>query len=499
MPTILEESTATITPLLIGKGKYGCAIKPPLFLNENHPNEGNKMMIFKPYANREDDDISKLFINNSTETDPDESEIEFIKELRDISFIEFIDPEHTFTVEYKGANSVNFKDYRLFSDNIVLSERVIDCMRIKEDGIIYQIILGNGGIDLHKSEIEITYADFLNTLYNFVYGLSKINNIKVHQDIKPANVLLKYHEKTLRNIRKKAVRAKKEAKLSLIDFGLAVNLEHAYTLKNPYLSEDMYRYHPPDYYIVTRILLKIENGMINNNDKLLSEIDYLITELENANRNTELREKYKEFYLNYITTANSSELTKYFFSTLLIYLQQIRMKVESLRYANANYSPQEIMNNIFNAELASKIDIYPLAYIIYELRKKIVDDSYNQDFIDRLFNNCYTSNSFERYNISDIMKALEAEKIMIRKRKNSDVMEQMPKKRGGLIEDNTPALFSSVKSQIEYDLLDKIYKAKKRIFQNIEQIGGGRKKSDKKPNIVLKNKPIDSAQICTIS
>ena len=359
---------------LIGKGSYGCVISPPVKLKN--------FVINKKYVNKKSDDVCKLFTGRSRVKN-------YNKEINELEQIASYDKEHNFTVPYKGSMYGS-----IINDNIY-DISIKNCIRPDKYGYIYQIILGNGGVDLDKAKCEISYLDFLHILKKFIEGIQILGKKKIHQDIKPANVLLNCSEN----------------KLNLIDFGLSMNIEDAYKEDSEFLTS-LYVYHPPDYLIVSNIF-----QCANNIEELLKFLYKLINMLEDDEDDNIIKKLYNDNYLVYIENRYNDNLKTYFYSQLAEYIESIIFILQDQYIEDINDDAdtkrtkllQFLYNNIFTKKIALKIDIYSLTFIILELRKKIKDDTMNKDFINTIFTKCFDTNPFIRISTSSLIEMINEE------------------------------------------------------------------------------------------
>jgi serine/threonine protein kinase len=361
---------------LIGQGAYGCVISPPVGFK--------KFIINKIYVNKKSDDVCKLFIGKDRVKN-------YKKEMNELEQIASYDKEHNFTVPYKGSMYGIINDYKY--DNSIKK-----CTRPDKYGYIYQIILGNGGVDLDKAKCEISYLDFLQILKKFIEGIQKLGEKKIHQDIKPPNVLLNCNDN----------------KLNLIDFGISINIEEAYKENSEFLTA-LYVFHPPDYLIVSKIF-----QCANNIDELLEILYHLMESLEeDADDDNIIKKLYNDNYLVYIKNKYNEidNLKMYFYNQLVQYIATVIVILENHYIEDENDDVETkrskllhfLYNYVFTKELSSKIDIYPLAFIILQLRKKIKDNSINKDFINNIFTKCFDTNPFQRISTSKLIEMINEE------------------------------------------------------------------------------------------
>jgi hypothetical protein len=82
--------------VLLGKGTYGAVIRPTLTMEDSFNIPNVKKV---PYTNKESDDIAKVFLVSRVNTQES-----YIKEIEELTKIQKIDPTHSFTVPFKGAD-----------------------------------------------------------------------------------------------------------------------------------------------------------------------------------------------------------------------------------------------------------------------------------------------------------------------------------------------------------------------------------------------------------
>jgi serine/threonine protein kinase len=108
-----------------------------------------------------------------------------------------------------------------------------------------QLRYENGGLDLDhlfKQNASITIEDILPAFMSVIKGLIILGREKkVHQDIKPANLL--YSDVTKR--------------VYLIDFGLSMKFRDIYTTQTKHIQEYDYPYYPPEYKLYYYLLFNM--------------------------------------------------------------------------------------------------------------------------------------------------------------------------------------------------------------------------------------------------
>lgn len=405
---------------LLGKGTYGAVIRPTLRMEDGFSIPNVKKV---PYTNKEPDDIAKVFIVSK-----DSSEESYIKEIEELIKIQKIDPTHSFTVPFKGAdygeNPIVDISFNVKSEpkNILKDiHNGIDYdykKTYKHPLVFYQVILGDGGVDLNKYKDKIKYTEALILLKKLTEGFILLHKGGlIHQDIKPPNVLLK------------------KDKMNLIDFGLSIKIEDAYKENEDSFLETQYMYFPPEYLLINYIcagliefynLNKREPGfpnpklrdyyeiidyMIDNKhcDILIPILTKFIDDLKSPSNN-DIKEHYELTIIQFLSFHKLNYNKPGYFLQLSNFIEQILeqcIKNPKILIKNILYDGPM---SFFSKEQAEKIDVYPFGIIIVEISKHINNKTKKmKEFFNIIITACLNANSNDRISFKELKKTLENE------------------------------------------------------------------------------------------
>lgn len=339
---------------ILGKGKYSIVITPAV------KNIDNYRWYFS-YRDRHPTDVTKLFIY-------DDNNIEdFTREFNTLMKISEIDNYKDFTVPFKGASTIN--THTLMHDIDLLQ-------KLKAEGIgkVYQIILGYGGINVSKMNEPISYQTYISLIHRFYKGLEVLhkNNI-IHRDLKPANVL--YDGK----------------QINIVDFGLACPIDEVYDKNSSYfILEDMYMYHPPEFYIA-HLIFK-EPKELSFNDK----IDNVFSNL------TTINEQSEHYYYNHLYRYQKSKGYN-----IELYIECFKNVLTEIKKRNI-----ASLEELFTIDIALKSDIYSSSFILRSLAINVIyTDDDQKKVIEELHDMTYALNPFARSSLTDVLKCLEYHNI----------------------------------------------------------------------------------------
>ena len=328
---------------LLDSGSYGCVIQPSL-------HETLFTVQSETYKNPNNLDIGKIFKEANS----------YKKELKEVEKIKKLDPQHIFTPEIKAYGKIEY--------NIIkkLPTEIVRCLNYKST-FSYQIVMEYGGENIHNTNYKMNYPDLIKSFLTLIEGmmLLKKNNY-IHRDIKPLNVLVKKN------------------KFTLIDFGLAINVNRVYNKSEHFVLDSTYKYYPPEFYIAYAFnKLDLRKKTITLND--LKDVENFLE------KNHYYHYLSEPDYLNYLKQRN-----KTFLDT--IYTKKLTK-----------------FKDIFNKELAFKSDVFSLSFIIDKYKKNIIFSTNKKiqlkqkNFIENIISKMYKHNSFERYTIEDVYNEFKKE------------------------------------------------------------------------------------------
>lgn len=377
----------------IGNGTYGCVISPPYF----EKNDISK--VYVKYINQDANDVGKLFKTYDG----------FLDELDKIQQVIEIDPRNLFTIKMKGAivynnmfiqndtildclsytdeNSVNTEDEMSEVDDDFKSSEsdlanellaaISPSHKSQKDGILAsdskmkspynalrwgEIIFENGGVTVSKM-FKLSYTDCLSKLQVFLKGIKKLQEHNlVHQDIKPANVLIS------------------PVKISLIDFGMLAKNDKIYHEDNLHLlSYSKYKYYPPEYTIIAIMMKKHWNTFSNISD-IQAQLDAP-----------------DGFFNNYFFVKHNQYEVK-FRKGIIRFFKEIKKR---------NLTK---VSDVFNSEMALKVDVFSIAFVICCFDKHIqYTNNDEKRFINDLYKQCIEPNPFERISIKELYDLVKKE------------------------------------------------------------------------------------------
>jgi serine/threonine protein kinase len=484
---------------LLGSGGYGCVIHPPLeFIKD--------VVIDKSYIDKEDDDIAKIFINIPKKN----TKSNYDKEIQELNYIAKIDPTHIFTVPFKAAcygkdhvvTNINKMSISFINEdgnkNKNLLDKLYKCIDYtKQNETLYQIILGDGGMELNKSTEKISFAELLSILKKYIEGIIVLGKHNViHQDIKTANVLLK------------------DRKLNIIDFGLSIPMKDAYVRKDGDHLHSLYLYHPPDYYMLDYIFLKIFNDFKKNKKEIIDMFiisnhgldakklyyklfDYILENVDGKdlikylssfkndlnNPSSRVRKNYDKYYLKYILEKyekKTNRMAIFFYSKFNEYIDKIIENITVIMEKDSNILGKKILyDHIFTRDIAKKIDMFPTSFIILELYKKVTDKTpIKTSHISNMFAKCFTTNSYERASPEQLLEyIIYLKKEFSRKSSTSPSNANSSNKKTKLVGGKKDIInIKYINKNINYNAI-KLYNKNTSISGSIAEIAGKISKS----------------------
>lgn len=297
-------------------------------------------------------------------TDKDSSDIgklflekrHFDAELKLLLGIQKIDMDSKFTVKLKGANSFQSK---------LLNPSVLRCLETDENSEVFQIVMEYGGKDIESlSDKSIPFKYFIKNFKTFLEGLKVFHSFDmIHYDIKPSNILVSSN------------------KMSLIDFGISIPVDKMYSSENKKRLSDFYVFHSPESFMAYLLFddKQSQSSFQNHLNTVVNEMD-------------------EYGYFNELWENNKIEMVK----------SELTDFVNILKYNNYSYQ------QVFNADMAFKCDIYSLNFVVKEFSHKIIyDNDMQKEFIRELYSMCSAINPVKRASISQLLKYItESETIL---------------------------------------------------------------------------------------
>jgi serine/threonine protein kinase len=337
--------------ILVGKGTFGCVISPPISENTFIVQE------IIPYTDKHNTDIGKLFIKGYRD---------YTEELKILQVVNKLDPDSKFTTKLKGTHKISGLCLKY-------NYNVMKCLeRSKNIGskLFYQIVLENGGVKC-DAFYNITYKQFLKLFKTFIEGMIVLQNNKiVHRDIKPDNVLFN------------------DAKISLIDFGIATKMNKVYQPSERSLLKYTYEYawYPPEFYVAYKMFdyRNLFNGRKDEFNKFVDRIPKMLVD--------ERFYQHKYRHLPYIDMIKDYEQGVNDFLNII------------------KASDKSRVEDIFTEEIAQKADVFSVAYIISSMNKNIQYNSNTEKlFVNNIFNRTINSNPYDRITFKELYKLIEEE------------------------------------------------------------------------------------------
>jgi len=331
---------------ILGDGAYGCVITPPI--------TKDILKEYIEYKNPEPTDVGKLFKPSSHSRNYFDLELKIAKGVNDI------DRDGTFSINLKGANMINAKSIKYNNiKNCIYNNRGDDSFTdfdlMDKPTDVYQIIYENGGLDLNELK-SVEFLKFIKMFVNFLGGIKKIHaNGLIHYDIKADNILIN------------------DKKISLIDFGVS---ELASKVYNNYdelanINRQIIKHYPIEIYIAY-VLYPYKDDAVEYRERLA---------------------KIPEIMNNYYIGALRLNKPQKAYTEVVEFVEEIKYK-----------SYEEV----FNKNLAYKIDIYGLHFIFKKLSHKIIYNNEDErKLIYELYNMTSSSNPLKRASIDDLLKMIE--------------------------------------------------------------------------------------------
>lgn len=412
-------------------GSKALVINPPLDLQLNE-NEINLMRYTTPTYN----DLGKVFKFNIYKGNHNANNIKHIlKFRREFEILkkiqEEVDPNNIFTVRLKGAQIGNLKNNfnNNFSENLKDNfENYLNITKYNKhfntntikDLSFCQIILEYGGVSIgvpiYNLEQNLEYIECLKAIKELVKGITMLgNNNIIHHHIIPMNVLFN----------------KEERKLNLIDFDSFIRIDEAYKDTTIFNRS----YYPSEYYILYYIIDSLikseyfksygsyEKFIIAANCNLLKPIleEFLdAIDTRTSIKDNEITKFYKERLVKLFEFyTNTTTILKILFDQLSEFIRLILKKIASYKEKTPTievflYKGEDA---IFGSEIAKKIDIFSMGYILLEFKKLIKEfnngksDHHGIKFIDTIIMMCFNHNPYNRIDGKNLYELLDAEII----------------------------------------------------------------------------------------
>lgn len=369
----------------IGKGGYGCIVKPAVECSKDKLKLNNS--------------ISKIIFRD-TDTDDIKDEIDIYKKLKTIDpkfkyfltfhkicrlskpnnrtnivSVKFLNSKHK---KYKIVNSKKNKDINSSYCPIDFSVNPINIIMPDGGDSLYSVLKN---IKLEKNRL-ILKNNLKLYLRHLLISLKKLHSLEIiHRDIKEDNIMVKYNLKhDYLNIR-------------LIDFGLCdkiTNIEKIDDIRR----QGTQGYIAPDLYII-KYIIKYYDYLVDNNNKLpkvlkvikneiISKICKKLSKLSvtQENMSVKISSDSNELYLNGIFTENDLKNT---------YAHLFNL-----------YYDDEILNKYLdkNNGYIYKIDIYSMGIVFQSIIKELNIDDIK---LKRLVVNMININPEERYSLKECL------------------------------------------------------------------------------------------------
>jgi serine/threonine protein kinase len=334
---------------LLNKGSYGCIISP------NRPCRNSLRG-----AVQSEEYVSKLFYGENGVINRDQ-------EWEELQAVARIDPEFKFTIEPIESCSIwNGSG---------------DVLKCTNKAVVPQIILRNGGPDLHgfeKGKIKpIRYNEFLKSFYRLVKGFKAMERgDMVHRDVKPGNILYNQGEN----------------KFYLVDFGLACKKSEVYHKSNGHLLEYVYPYYPPEFRILGYLykLGKSEQQMVD----LLSDV---LRDRKKFESTDIMHEAVRNMIMQDMDSVDIIEKIDEHKDDVYVFLKELMDSIRGGKFRK------------FADDMSSRADIYSLGvtmYYLYDNDFIECDDGVQEASLEFIFERMVNANPSRRFSADAVLQQL---------------------------------------------------------------------------------------------
>jgi len=339
------------TPSYVYNGSYGCVFSPQVSCENELDSVNGK--------------VSKVFRGKLGKEVADDEWAEQEK-------VEQIDQEGKFTVRKLSKCDIHSSSFPM--------DELSKCSNFKGPigKTLSQIVYEFGGqnlSDIHKK--NVSFAELFIALEPVMAGIAGLQWIdSAHCDIKPDNLL--YNEKT--------------KKASLIDFGLLNSYQKIFSNDNVHILNHTYRFYPPEF--------KFCGYLYKNHGKVIPST------VINGNLLARMTADYNEFYNDFVSVQDESELKNYIASIFhpTTIEQECLNFLKTLALGKDNRIEDIESRLVPNA--SNKLDVYMFGISIFEIflnycsQKKIDSLSYYKELLSLIYG-MTRANPYQRYTLEE--------------------------------------------------------------------------------------------------